>query len=100
MTSESDWAAADAMTDEEIEAAIASDPDENQRDPDWPVRTDAIRYITGYLDTWHPRAPVTILKEAGDRYLVRLEQDASRPNGQRVTAGTVTYEPKRDVVFA
>lgn len=35
MPSESDWAAADAMTDEEIDAAIASDPEEAAMHEGW-----------------------------------------------------------------
>ena len=37
--SQSDWAASDAMTEEEIEAAIASDPDEAGMVVDWTQAT-------------------------------------------------------------
>jgi hypothetical protein len=97
---ESDWEANAAMTDEEIEAAIASDPDENKRSPDWLKRARAVQRKTGYLNTWHPRARVTILGETPKQSRVRLEEDAVRPNGRHVTAGTVTVVPKNDVVYS
>ena len=40
---ESDWAAADAMTDEEIEAAIASDPEEAEMHAGWMQRARVVR---------------------------------------------------------
>jgi uncharacterized protein (DUF4415 family) len=35
MPSQSDWERADAMTDEEIDAAVAADPDEAGLDEEW-----------------------------------------------------------------
>ncbi len=35
LKSQTDWARVDAMTDEDIERAIASDPDADIPDPDW-----------------------------------------------------------------
>lgn len=96
---ESDWEANAAMTDEEIEAAIAADPDENQRRPDWLKRARVVQKRIGYITTWEPHASVTILDETLLNYRVRLEQDANRPNGHYVTAGTVTLVPKDDVVI-
>lgn len=43
MADESDWAAADAMTDEEIEAAIASDPEEAEMHQGWMQRATVVR---------------------------------------------------------
>jgi hypothetical protein len=43
MPDESDWAAADAMTDEEIEAAIASDPEEAALHEGWMKRARVVR---------------------------------------------------------
>ena len=43
MTDESDWATADAMTEEEINAAIASDPDEAAMNEGWMKRVKAVR---------------------------------------------------------
>ena len=42
-TSESDWDAADAMTEEEIEAAIASDPEEAAIHDGWMKRATVVR---------------------------------------------------------
>ena len=33
--SKTDWAAVDAMTEEELEASIAADPDDIHEEPDW-----------------------------------------------------------------
>jgi hypothetical protein len=46
---ESDWTANAAMTDGEIEAAIASDPDENKRSPDWLKRARVVRPKARYV---------------------------------------------------
>jgi hypothetical protein len=43
MPSESDWAAADAMTQEEILAAIASDPEEAALNDGWMKRATVVR---------------------------------------------------------
>jgi hypothetical protein len=65
------------------------------------VWLDKSKGIGAYLNTWsgHTLVNVTVLEETPKRYRVRLEQDATRPNGHYVTAGTVTYVPKDDVAF-
>jgi hypothetical protein len=49
MSDESDWAAADAMTDEEIEAAIASDPEEAALHEGWLERIKARRHKARFV---------------------------------------------------
>jgi hypothetical protein len=46
---ESDWAASAAMTDEEIEAAIASDPEEAERHEGWLKRGRVVRPQPRYV---------------------------------------------------
>ncbi len=47
MPDESNWEASGAMTDEEIDAAVAADPDEAGLDDDWMERAVVVVTING-----------------------------------------------------
>jgi hypothetical protein len=89
MTSESDWAAADAMTEEEIEAAIASDPEEAAMYKGWMQRATVVRpkphffmcvNNKGYKQnlTVHKVYKIILDADAEQQELVRIVDDSGK----------------------
>jgi uncharacterized protein (DUF4415 family) len=73
MPSQSDWARADAMTDEEINAAVASDPDEAGLDEEWMknaiiTRPNQKQRVFTHLDAY----VVNYFKRDGRGYQARM----------------------------
>ena len=71
LPSESDWAAADAMTDEDIRAAIASDPEEAALGDDWKERGTVIRYVNGKTELAAADSPFALIADDYGEVLAR-----------------------------
>ena len=68
----SDWARVDAMTEEELERAIASDPDADIPDLDW---ANARLVVPGRKESIHLRVDPDVLawfRKQGRGYLTRM----------------------------
>jgi uncharacterized protein (DUF4415 family) len=73
--SESDWARADAMTDDEIDAAVAADPDEAGLDEAWMekavvTRPNQKQRVFTHLDAY----VVEYFKKGGRGYQTRMNE--------------------------
>jgi hypothetical protein len=84
---ESDWAASAAMTDEEIEAAIASDPEEAERHEGWLQRARVVRPQPRYamcINNKGSEATLTLLRV----YKIVSHENAEHPKMMKIVDDT------------
>jgi hypothetical protein len=82
LPSRSDWERATRMTEEEIEAAIASDPDERDMVVDWSKAQPGIPGLSG-AKTWRPRRAVLRTALTSLAFVPALLNRLFRPSGKR-----------------
>ena len=67
-----DWAKVDAMTEEELEASIAADPDDVHEEPDWTKAIQGIRPLGKQIDIPIDTDVLDWFKASGKGYRTRI----------------------------